>query len=347
MLTRSCVLTLWLLNAPASSVIAILFPVFASYKALRTADPAQLSPWLMYWVIFALLTLVETHLSLLLFFVPFYSTMRLLVLLYLVLPQTQGARVVYQTHIHPFLSHNESRIEQAIVDIHASLKANGLDYARDIILWFQKHLLGKEPSPAPASYAGSESYVSNLLARFNLPSARDGLAAPASDFYGLLSAAAATIGRGVGNGGGGGGAADHAGAAARDAQIEHLSRSGTLIPAHLTDAREQASFLTMQREKLRILLGALDKQATELEAGGAAHGPSSPASPGPSADPLHRTKSETGFERIDRDLASPSAAKDSSSGGWLGWALGGQKSDKDKDKDRAEGTSSGVDARPR
>lgn len=43
-----------------SSVASTLFPLFASYKALKTSDPAQLAPWLMYWVVLACFFLVES-----------------------------------------------------------------------------------------------------------------------------------------------------------------------------------------------------------------------------------------------------------------------------------------------
>lgn len=45
---------------PNRSIITVLFPIFASYKALRTSDPAQLTPWLMYWVVLSCFSLVES-----------------------------------------------------------------------------------------------------------------------------------------------------------------------------------------------------------------------------------------------------------------------------------------------
>lgn len=42
------------------SIASFLLPIFASYKALKTSDPAQLTPWLMYWVVFACALLVES-----------------------------------------------------------------------------------------------------------------------------------------------------------------------------------------------------------------------------------------------------------------------------------------------
>lgn len=45
---------------PRRSLASFLLPIFASYKALKTSDPAQLTPWLMYWVVFACALLVES-----------------------------------------------------------------------------------------------------------------------------------------------------------------------------------------------------------------------------------------------------------------------------------------------
>jgi uncharacterized membrane protein YhaH (DUF805 family) len=47
-------------NGLHSSIASFLFPLFASYKALKTGDPAQLTPWLMYWVVLACALLVES-----------------------------------------------------------------------------------------------------------------------------------------------------------------------------------------------------------------------------------------------------------------------------------------------
>jgi len=46
-----------------SSVASFLFPLFASYKALKTWDPAELTPWLMYWVVLSCALLAEAWLG--------------------------------------------------------------------------------------------------------------------------------------------------------------------------------------------------------------------------------------------------------------------------------------------
>lgn len=47
-------------SADCSSALSILLPVFASYKALRSSDPSQLAPWLMYWVVLSVVLLAES-----------------------------------------------------------------------------------------------------------------------------------------------------------------------------------------------------------------------------------------------------------------------------------------------
>jgi hypothetical protein len=43
-----------------SSIITILFPAFASFKAIRSGNPAHLTPWLMYWVVLSGILLAES-----------------------------------------------------------------------------------------------------------------------------------------------------------------------------------------------------------------------------------------------------------------------------------------------
>jgi hypothetical protein len=58
------------------SVASFLFPLFASYKALKTGDPSQLTPWLMYWVVLACVLLVESWTEWFLFWYAHTTTLQ-------------------------------------------------------------------------------------------------------------------------------------------------------------------------------------------------------------------------------------------------------------------------------
>ncbi|KAL9615318.1 MAG: hypothetical protein Q9167_000289 [Letrouitia subvulpina] len=309
-----------------SSTITILFPIFASYKALRTSDPAQLTPWLMYWVVISCFSLVEYwtffvlswsvfrcrlgYLNGLDIGIPFYAYFRLTLLSYLVLPQTQGARLIYQSYVHPFLAHHESEIDLFITQTHDRAKTVGLQYLKNAVNFVKRSILGLQLQQTPPP-KHEENYAQSLLSRFNLPSARQGLAAPAGDFYGLLSAALGQVGLSSGS---------------RDIQIKEMSRSGTLIPQGFSNHEDKLSFLSTQREKLRVLLTALDNEASELSReemiqrdverrlGEDLHD-----------EGLKKSRSEAEFDTIDdQEELKNEKVGSATGGGWMPWNWGTQ-----------------------
>lgn len=241
---------------------------------------------------------------------PFYSSLRLLLLCYLVLPQTQGAKLIYQTHIHPFLAHHEHDIDNLIISAHERAKSAGLIYLKRAIDFVKENLLGIQPKARPGtppSHGGN--YAQSLLSRFNLPSAREGLAAPAGDFYGLLSAALGTTNA-------------TSGTSSREVQVEDLSRSGTLIPPGMTSASEKITFLSTQRDRLRVLLSALDKEADGLGPEATIERDVDKRMAGAQlGEGLRESRSETEFEEIGRDDLSGERAKPQTSS-WMPWAWG-------------------------
>ena len=257
----------------------------------------------MYWVIYSIFVLIENWTYFIIGWLPFYAYFRLALLSYLVLPQTQGARVLYQSHVHPFLAKYEHDIDEVIVSMHNNARKAGLEYLKTAIEFVKQNLLGIQPkqqSFAPQSQGGN--YAQNLLSRFNLPSARQGLAAPAGDLYGMLSATMGQLGSGAGS--------------SREAQVESMSRS--VIPEGMTSNAEKMSFLSTQRERLRILLTALDKEASEISheemiekdidrrmAGGMDG----------ASEHSGKSRSGTPFERIEKDEVEEKA----SGGSWMPW----------------------------
>ncbi|KAF7534540.1 hypothetical protein G7054_g6121 [Neopestalotiopsis clavispora] len=230
-----------------SSIASFLFPLFASYKALKTSDPAQLTPWLMYWSVLSCALLVESWFEFILVWVPFYAYMRLLFLLYLVLPQTQGARHLYETYLHPYLEDNETQIEDFIASAHDRLKAAGMAYLKQAIEMLKTKVLGMPPTREEdmqgmgadvRAKEAPQTYTQSLLARFSVPTAKW-----------------------AGNRSGDCGAGAYG---KRDADNVPTA-GGNLIPDNIRGAGEKMNFIASQREKLSFLMTALDKEANQLE----------------------------------------------------------------------------------
>ncbi|PLB39450.1 HVA22/TB2/DP1 family protein [Aspergillus candidus] len=296
-----------------SSVITILFPIFASYKALRSSSPSQLAPWLMYWVVLSAILMAESWTYFIVGWIPFYSWIRLFFFSYLVLPQTQGARILYQTYVDPFLTHHEREIEDFIGRSHERAKALGLLYFYRAIDYIRERVLGlpaQNPPPPPPS--GVASYAQSLLSQFNIPLAggsgpAPGAAPASNDWYTTLSAAVASV---------------TSAGKSHDARAEELSASGTVLPREMASMSraEKTQFLSQQRDVLEVVRRALAREESSLETGAVdddlAYGSSSS---------LRKNRSDHSFDHIEpedlRDRSPARPAEDRS--GWGAAAASG------------------------
>lgn len=321
----------------------------------------------MYWSVLSCALLVESWTEFILVWVPFYSYMRLFFLLYLVLPQTQGARVLYQTYLHPYLEENESAIEDFIASAHDRLKAAGMAYLKRAIDLLRTQVLGMPPreeerEEETRATTTPQGYTQALLARFSVPAARwaaNNAGAAGSDFYNMLAGAV-----GAATGGFGGQAKNEA------------SSTATLIPENIGGAEEKISFIAAQKEKLALMMGALDKEAKQLEKSeeerkaaeqarkpgsmsldGQPEGLSRPPSGHSVWSGISKSRSEVDFEKIDAESGAEEddsnlrrrapAAEPSPPGsgrsGWsfLGWGTVGTGGSSTNQPDTAH--SSGVE----
>jgi hypothetical protein len=196
---------------------------------------------------------------------PFYSWIRLIFLSYLVLPQTQGAKLLYYTHIEPFIVQHEQDIDIFIGQTHERLSAAGLGYLNQLIDLLCERVLGRAPASSSSNSAavppGTASYAQSLFSRFTIPSTPGTIVAPASDFYGMLSGAVAAISAASSS------LPSATNPRARDMQPDSLSASGSLYPKNMAQSStaEKLDFITAQREKLAVLTKALDREQQSLD----------------------------------------------------------------------------------
>ncbi|KAI9762341.1 MAG: ER membrane protein DP1/Yop1 [Chaenotheca gracillima] len=77
-----------------------LIPGFYSMQALFSADKVDDTQWLTYWVVYGFLTVFESAVNAVYWF-PFFYTFKFVLVLWLALPQTAGAQVVFRSFLHP------------------------------------------------------------------------------------------------------------------------------------------------------------------------------------------------------------------------------------------------------
>jgi receptor expression-enhancing protein 1/2/3/4 len=101
--------------------------------------------------------------------IPFYYLFKMLFLLYLALPQTQGASYLYQTQLEPVLREHEPQIDAALAQLRARVFA--FLQARARMLWdnIVASAAGPPSAPAPESVSGSSVQTPALSASVSGP----------------------------------------------------------------------------------------------------------------------------------------------------------------------------------
>lgn len=89
-----------------SHMLGMLYPMYASFKAIETRETTDDTQWLTYWVVFALFSLLECFVDTVLFWFPFYFSFKVAFLIFCQLPSFRGADFLYQRFARPmFLKH--------------------------------------------------------------------------------------------------------------------------------------------------------------------------------------------------------------------------------------------------
>lgn len=105
----------WLISRSVVLVFGTLYPAYNSYKAVKTKNVKEYVRWMMYWIVFALYTVVETITDLSLAWFPLYYELKVAFVIWLLSPYTRGASLIYRKCLHPLLSSREREIDEYIV----------------------------------------------------------------------------------------------------------------------------------------------------------------------------------------------------------------------------------------
>ena len=97
-----------------------------------TSHPKKTSPqWLTYWVVYSLFSLLESSLFLV-SWVPLYFELKTVFLLWLVAPQTQGAALIYERAVAPFLRTHAARLDPVFAGAERAIGGDAGRTLRDL-----------------------------------------------------------------------------------------------------------------------------------------------------------------------------------------------------------------------
>ncbi|BAF11480.1 Os03g0250200 [Oryza sativa Japonica Group] len=109
------------------------YPAYECYKTVELNKPEieQLIFWCQYWILVALMTVMERFGDFTISWLPFYSEAKLMFFIYLWYPKTKGTTYIYGTFFRPYISQHENEIDRNLLE----LRARATDV---VVLYFQK-----------------------------------------------------------------------------------------------------------------------------------------------------------------------------------------------------------------
>ncbi|XP_001925694.2 receptor expression-enhancing protein 3 [Sus scrofa] len=105
----------WMISRAVVLVFGMLYPAYYSYKAVKTKNVKEYVRWMMYWIVFALYTVIETVADQTVAWFPLYYELKIAFVIWLLSPYTKGASLIYRKFLHPLLSAKEREIDDYIV----------------------------------------------------------------------------------------------------------------------------------------------------------------------------------------------------------------------------------------
>ncbi|ORX56879.1 hypothetical protein DM01DRAFT_1382296 [Hesseltinella vesiculosa] len=110
-----------------------LYPAYMCFKALKLNDAKQYSHLVIYWLVTTTYLVVEYVADIFVFWLPFYYEIKLLLILWLIFPQTNGTKLLYDQYLEPFLKKNEQQIDQAVIETQHRIKVHMTAYSKRLV----------------------------------------------------------------------------------------------------------------------------------------------------------------------------------------------------------------------
>ncbi|XP_078462146.1 receptor expression-enhancing protein 1-like isoform X2 [Lampetra fluviatilis] len=150
----------WMISRLIALVFGTLYPAYSSYKAVRTKNVREYVKWMMYWIVFAIFTAVETFTDLVLAWFPFYYELKIFFVIWLLSPYTKGSSTLYRKFVHPALSSREHEIDEYLT------QAKERSY--ETVMSFGKRGLNLATSAAVTAAAKGQGALSERLRSFSM-----------------------------------------------------------------------------------------------------------------------------------------------------------------------------------
>ena len=124
-------------SMPILMAFGTAYPAYASFKAVKDDSAEGKARWLQYWIVFAILCSIEVFIDGVGAYVPLYYECKIAFVLWLALDRFQGATLLCSKYVTPFLSENESVIDEKVEMLAHRFRNLKADDVRNLVEWAQ------------------------------------------------------------------------------------------------------------------------------------------------------------------------------------------------------------------
>ncbi|XP_071738184.1 HVA22-like protein k [Rutidosis leptorrhynchoides] len=94
--------------------VGVVLPVYSTYKAIESKNRIDQQKWLVYWAAYGTFSVAEMFTDKLISWVPLYYHVKFAFLVWLQLPTTNGAKLIYMSHLRPFLLKHQANLDMIV-----------------------------------------------------------------------------------------------------------------------------------------------------------------------------------------------------------------------------------------
>ena len=98
-------------------LFAFVYPFIQTIKVIEAGNKRESTDWLIYWVIYGFLGVLDTFSDYFLYWIPFFAPAKLAFLVWCWAPSYKGSNTIYYSLVQPLFKQHESTIDSALKNV--------------------------------------------------------------------------------------------------------------------------------------------------------------------------------------------------------------------------------------
>merc|ERR1719498_1860855 len=94
------------------ALVSNLYPMWKSMLTLEDNKSEETNTWLCYWTVYAIVQLTQLFFGFIFDYIPYFSIVQLAFYIWLMAPQTNGARTLYQSVFRDLLKEHKGSLQK-------------------------------------------------------------------------------------------------------------------------------------------------------------------------------------------------------------------------------------------